>query len=48
MTSWNIISVFGSGELIETVDGTLSQAQKRKKELKKEHGSGLIISAVLE
>jgi hypothetical protein len=48
MTSWNIIAGFGSGDLIETVDGTLSQAKKRRHELKKEHGSGLIISAVLE
>lgn len=48
MTSWNIISGFGSGDIIETVDGTLNQAKQRKKELKKEHGSGLVILEAFE
>lgn len=47
MTEWNLISSYGNGEVLEVVEGSFSKAAKRKRELKKEHGSGIVISQAI-
>lgn len=41
---WNLINEYGTGEVLEVVEGTYSKANKRKAELRKEYGSGIVMS----
>jgi len=47
MTTWNLVSAYGAGEILDTLEGSLDKARHRRRELKKEHGSGIIITETI-
>ena len=47
MTEWIFVSGYGSGTVLDVIEGSYDKARKRRLELKKEHGSGIVISETI-
>jgi len=47
MTRWKIITEYGNGNIIDTVEGSFDRASDKRDELSKKYGAGLILSPSL-